>query len=263
MTAPTVSVTCTANDQNGNPVAGALLTAKLNQTEIYAGFIVPESVEAVADANGVAVLNLWPTALGAQGSQYRVTATNPDTSKKFLDVLVSVPNSPCNLHQIIVMEPYPALDASAQALAAAQGALAPVTAQAVIATTKAGEAAASATAAAGSATTATQQATISTTKAGESAASASSAATSASTATSAKNAANTSAGAAAGSASAAATSEANALASKNAANASASAAATSETNAAASAALFPAQFASYAASLATTQAMFVDRFAFT
>ena len=38
MTTTTVAVTCQANDQNGNPVAGAVLTAKLNQTEIYNGF---------------------------------------------------------------------------------------------------------------------------------------------------------------------------------------------------------------------------------
>jgi len=137
MSVVTVAVTCTAFDQQGNPVAGAVLTAKLNQTEIYNGLIVPELYQATADVNGVAVLNLWPNALGVNGSMYQIKATNPDTGKKFLDVTVSVPNSACNLHQIITAEPYPAIDASQQALAAAQGALADVTAQADIATAQA------------------------------------------------------------------------------------------------------------------------------
>lgn len=154
----TVPVTCTASDQNGNPVAGARVTAKLNQTEIYLGHIVPESITAIADANGVAILNLWPNALGTQGSMYRVTATNPDTGRKYLDAMVSVPNSACNLHQIMTTEPYPAIDASQQALAAAQGALAMVTTQAGIATTKAGQASASQSSAAASAASASESA---------------------------------------------------------------------------------------------------------
>jgi len=121
MTTPTVAVTCTANDQSGNPVAGARFKAKLNQTEIYGGFVVPELVEAIADASGVAVLNLWPNALGVAGSLYTVSASDPLTGKKFLNTTASVPNSPCRLHDILVQEPYPALDAAAQALIAAQG----------------------------------------------------------------------------------------------------------------------------------------------
>lgn len=137
MTAPTIAVTCVANDQNGNPVAGAVFTARLDSTEVYQGFVVPERVQVVANASGIAVLNLWPNALGVAGSLYRVTAVNPDTGRKFLDTTISVPNSPCNLHEILVQAPYPPLDAAAQALMAAQGALALVTAQADIAAAKA------------------------------------------------------------------------------------------------------------------------------
>ncbi len=147
----TVPVTCYANDQNGNLISGATYTATLNQTEIYQGFVVPEIVSAVSGSDGIAVLNLWPNALGVNGSMYTIKATNPDTGKKFFNATVTVPNSPCNLHDIVTLEPYPAIDASAQALAEAQGALALVTAQAdiatdqaVIATTQAGNAADSA-----------------------------------------------------------------------------------------------------------------------
>ena len=108
MVAPTVNVTCTASDQNGNPVAMARYIAKLNQTEIYQGFIVPEQVEVVANAQGVAVLALFPNTLGSPASRYNIKATNPDTGKRFLDTLVQVPNAPCNLHEILAQEPFPA-----------------------------------------------------------------------------------------------------------------------------------------------------------
>lgn len=127
---PTVSVTCESFDQNGNPIAGARFEAKLDRTEVYDGFVVPEKVTAFADANGVCVLELWPNALGANASSYQIKAWNPDTGKRFLDTTAVVPNSDCRLEQIIVAEPYPAVDAAQQALIAAQGALAPVTAQA-------------------------------------------------------------------------------------------------------------------------------------
>lgn len=187
MSIPTVAVTCTAYDQNGNAVAGGTFRARLNSTEIYNGFVVPEQVTGVADASGVCVLQLWPNALGVAGSAYRITAINPDTGQKYLDTTAVVPNSACSLHQIIVAAPYPTVDASEQALIAAQGALAAVTAQAGIATTKAAEASASAT-------TATTQAGIATTQAGTATTQAGIATTQATTATTQADIAATQAG---------------------------------------------------------------------
>jgi len=140
MSIPTVAVTCIAYDQNGNPVIGGLFRARLDRTETYNGFVVPEQVTGTADANGVAVLQLWPNALGVAGSSYRITAINPDTRQQYLNTTAVVPNSACNLHEIIVAAPFPPVDASEQALIAAQGALALVTAQAGIATNAATEA---------------------------------------------------------------------------------------------------------------------------
>ncbi len=130
---PTVSVTCESFDQNGNPIAGARFEAKLDRTEVYDGFVVPEKVTAFADANGVCVLELWPNALGANASSYQIKAWNPDTGKRFLDTTAVVPNSDCRLEQIIVAEPYPAIDAAQQALIAAQGAAAAAAASALVA----------------------------------------------------------------------------------------------------------------------------------
>ena len=81
MALTTVPVTITCNDQNGNPVAGAEIAVTLSKTEIYNGFVVPELYEATANASGVAVINLWPNALGSAGSIYTFTAVNPDDGR--------------------------------------------------------------------------------------------------------------------------------------------------------------------------------------
>jgi len=242
MSLPLVNVTCIAVDQNGTPVASAIVKAKLTKAEIYGGFVVPASVTTTADATGTAVLQLWPNALGANGSMYQVTVTRPGTGELILSKTVSVPNSACNLHQILTEEPYPPIDAAQQALAAAQGALALVTTQAT-------NAAASASASAGSATAAANSAT-------GAASSATSAASSASTATAQASASDSSATAAAASAAAAlASKNASATNEANAAN-SATSASTSATNAASSAtaAASSATSASTSAATATTQA---------
>ena len=108
MPAPTVNVTCTAADQNGNPVAFARYTAKLDRTVVYQGFVVPEQVEVVANVLGVAVLALFPNTLGAAESQYTIKAINPDTGKKFLNTTIQVPNAACSLHEILMQYPFPA-----------------------------------------------------------------------------------------------------------------------------------------------------------
>jgi lysophospholipase L1-like esterase len=143
MPLPTQPVTCRFNDQSGNPVAGARATFRLTSTEVYEGIVAPELVEATADATGECVVNLFPNALGVNGSQYIVKAWNPDTGGKFLDVLASVPNSPCLLHEIMVQEPYPPVDQAAAAMLAAQAALSIVTAERLLAEAAAGGAASS------------------------------------------------------------------------------------------------------------------------
>lgn len=227
MTITTVPITCTFNDQNGNPISGARVTAKLNKIEIYQGMLVADTATAVADANGVAVLNVWPNALGTQGSLYAIAAISPATGGKFMDAMVSVPNSACNLHQILNIAPYPAIDAAQQALAGAQGALALVTEQTGIATVQASEAAVSAGNAATSAGSASGSAI-----------------------------------AASGSASAAAVSEVGAAVSAGIATTQAGIATTKAAEAAVSADSFTITFAQMATSLITTQAVVATHHAF-
>lgn len=259
----TVAVTCTAYDQNGDPVSGGRVVATLDQTEIDGGFVVPERVEGITDAQGVCVLQLWPNALGVTGSSYLIRAWNPDTGKRYLDARAVVPNSACRLEDIIVQEPFPAIDAAEQALIAAQGALAPVTAQAAIAVDAADDAQASATAAAASegsaatsAATATSQASTATAKAAEAATSASTASTQAGIATTAANTATAQAQTASTQAASAVTKAEEALAAQTGAAASAASASSSATTATTQAATATAQAttATNQAAVATSQA---------
>lgn len=130
---PTVAVTVTAFDQSGNPVSGGRVQAYLDRTEIYNGLILPERTEGVINAAGVCVLQLWPNALGVNGSSYLVRAYNPDTGLKYLDTKAVVPNNACRLEEIVVAEPFPSIDASGQALIAVQAALGLATSQRVLA----------------------------------------------------------------------------------------------------------------------------------
>jgi hypothetical protein len=103
----TVALTVFAFDEHGGTLAGAPVRAKLTRTDIdpVAGYVVPEEVFTTTDASGVAVLRLWPNALGANGSKYLVRITNPDTGR-VLRLTASLPNADCLLHQ--VADPLPA-----------------------------------------------------------------------------------------------------------------------------------------------------------
>ncbi|RYG05747.1 MAG: hypothetical protein EON92_20615, partial [Burkholderiales bacterium] len=129
MALPTQPVTCRFYDQAGNPVAFAEGSFHLDRRELFDGVIAPEKVDFKADADGVVVLSMFPNELGTQGSQYRVRAINPDTGSKFLDAMCVVPDSPSNLHEILLLQPFPTVDAAEQAVIIVQGALAAVTAQ--------------------------------------------------------------------------------------------------------------------------------------
>lgn len=108
MSVPTVNITCTAADQNGNAVAFAQYTARLDRTVVYQGFVVADQVQAVANAQGIAVLALFSNTLGADASYYTIKAINPKTGKKFLETTLQVPNAACNLHEILMQDPFPA-----------------------------------------------------------------------------------------------------------------------------------------------------------
>ena len=126
MTLPLVPVLCIAQDQTGAPLAGGRFKATLDRVERFDGFLVPQDVTGIADADGVCVLNLWPNSLGTAGSTYRVRAWHGVTGMRYLDAWAAVPNAPCLLQDILVAQQPPDLDmavtAAAQAAASAAAA---------------------------------------------------------------------------------------------------------------------------------------------
>ncbi|MBO5490724.1 MAG: hypothetical protein J5960_04775, partial [Desulfovibrio sp.] len=123
---PLVPVRAQINDDAGRPVSGAQVRMKLTTTEKYQGLIVPREVIGITDANGMATLNVFPNELGSEGSEYDVHVTYVGTgstgncgcgcnggnsggaSVTFRPIRCHavVPNSPCNLWDIVNLPPY-------------------------------------------------------------------------------------------------------------------------------------------------------------
>lgn len=153
---PTCRIHCAVFDNDGSPIAGAVVTAKLDRFEVYQGYVVPDIETATTDETGTCVLALWPNALGATASSYAVKIVAPNGRTQRLTV--TVPNvADANLHEIAVLPPYEgkpdgqlAIEAAwlaDQHRIAAESAATTATAAAQTATTKAGEASDSAAAA--------------------------------------------------------------------------------------------------------------------
>jgi hypothetical protein len=106
MPAPTVPVTVTLlSSDGGAPYVGVTVRARLDVNEVYEGFLISEVAEAVTDADGIAVLDLFPNApspagLGTQGSTYRVWAAIPNARSLYVDA--RIPNQACNLEDVLV-----------------------------------------------------------------------------------------------------------------------------------------------------------------
>ncbi len=116
---PLVNVTARVNDQQGRPVAGAVVKMRLCAPEKYQGLVVPREASQVTDAAGLAVLRVFPNALGYEGSEYDVHISFPGSGTGVcgsgtdrLPVLrpirahAVVPNSDCNLFDILNLPPY-------------------------------------------------------------------------------------------------------------------------------------------------------------
>jgi len=262
MTLPTCNVLCSIYDDAGVPISGATITARLNQYEVYLGYVVPQLITGTTNENGQVTLALWPNQLGSTESMYVVKIFPPNG--KSLTVNAVIPNvASTELHLVAELPAYTGktdgqliLDAAVAAGAIAVSKAAEAAASATNAATSATNAATSATtsttqatAAGNSATTATTKAALATTAATTASTAATTASTAATTATtqagiasSAAGVASSSATAASGSATTATTQATNAANSASASGASATAASTS------------AATASTAATTATTQA---------
>lgn len=102
---PTCRVHCAVFDNDGSPVAGAVVTAKLDRFEVYQGYVVPDIEAATTDETGACTLALWPNALGATASSYAVKIVAPNGRTQRLTV--TVPDvADANLHEIANLPAY-------------------------------------------------------------------------------------------------------------------------------------------------------------
>lgn len=244
MPAPTVAVTVKLFAQDGTPYANTKVTAKLDQNEIYHGFVISDEVVGYTDVDGICVLDLFPndpnTGLGTTGSVYTIKAS-PAGGKSWR-VTAQVPNSDCDLEDIADRDVLPGLSQAEAAEAAAVAAATEAAGSAAAADTSADAAAASASAAASSSSSASASASTASTAATTAASAAASASTSATNAGTSATSAATSSTNAGNSATAAGLSEiaadgyaASAAASASTATTQAGNAATSASNASTSA----------------------------
>lgn len=145
----TINVTIRAIDQNGQPLAHAPISARLTNLEVTQnlGYVVQESNAVIADANGVAVMALWPNALGSTESSYKFTIRNPN-NWQIETIIATLPNNDCELHNVADLPAYPGKTDGQLAIEEAIAAVAPALAAKTAAEAAAIEAGLSATEAA-------------------------------------------------------------------------------------------------------------------
>lgn len=94
----TINLTVNVYEQDGTVLPGASVVAKLTGPDWYDGnYVSPLEVTDVTDANGQAVLALFPNALGGRGTFYKITCDHPTTGKSIINTRVQLPNADVNL----------------------------------------------------------------------------------------------------------------------------------------------------------------------
>lgn len=102
MAVPTVAVSVDVHEADGTPIQGAIVTARLTGYDVYQDQIVDRVVESTTtDANGEAVLNLFPNVLGERGTFYQFTIRHPTTNRSILKGVGQVPDEDCELLDIL------------------------------------------------------------------------------------------------------------------------------------------------------------------
>ena len=77
MSVPLVTVSDVVVDQQGRPVQGAEILARLDRVEVCAGLVVPAQSRAMSGADGGFALQLFPNTLGSRGSRYEISVSLP------------------------------------------------------------------------------------------------------------------------------------------------------------------------------------------
>lgn len=105
MSIPKVAVTIKLRKQDGSPFNGATVTATLSHIEIYNGLVIPKRTEGTTDAEGVAILDLFPNERGTEGSFYNFRI--PSADGPWVNTIpVVIPDFDCNLWDIVALPPF-------------------------------------------------------------------------------------------------------------------------------------------------------------
>lgn len=122
MSLTTVAVSIQTFQITGEVLPRAVVRFELTSPDVQAGvgIIAPDPVLMQLDDAGQGTVELWPNALGTQGTQYRVQVEDESGRAQFAG-LATVPNSACNLHDTLSLSPPAVVDDAQAAALAAQG----------------------------------------------------------------------------------------------------------------------------------------------
>lgn len=118
----TVTVHGTLAEPDGTPASAARIVAKLSAYETDNGVVVPDQVTEISNNSGAFTLQLWPNARGARGTKYLIDVFHG--IRKLLSTSIVVPDVDYEVQfdDIVNAAPYPAINASQEALADVQAA---------------------------------------------------------------------------------------------------------------------------------------------
>ncbi len=98
MPLPTVNVTGQVVDPQGNPIANAIVTAKLSGADVYgADYVAAIEQSFTADVNGNFTLPLFPNVLGSLNTYYTVKMKSADGQTVYRTTICVVPNHAATL----------------------------------------------------------------------------------------------------------------------------------------------------------------------
>jgi hypothetical protein len=124
----TVTVSIAAFQVIGSALPNGRVRFELTAADIDDGIVVPMATTVELAADGTGTVELWPNSRGTQGTQYRVMVYSQKGDLQEA-ALATVPETACNLHDILSLEPPASVDdaqaaaLAAQAYAAAAGAI--------------------------------------------------------------------------------------------------------------------------------------------
>lgn len=121
MALPTVAVAIATSILLGGPLPLGRVEFELTRADVAGAIVVPQKQTVYLAADGTASVALWPTALGTQSSQYRVCVYSQEGQLQ-ASGFATVPNAPCNLHDVLTLTPA-ALDSTTTSAIAAQAAV--------------------------------------------------------------------------------------------------------------------------------------------